>query len=658
MLTRWRRVGCASIRTAVAAVTCGFLLVSCSLIELRQQADEFYASTVLVGRITSTTWTGPVVVVARPTSNSADDATAPAAAHAFLHEPGGFELIVPKGRYRLQAFGDANGNLRVDAGEHIAHYRGEPVVEVSGGGLIGALDMVLAPARDVASDLPEGFSVAGRSPVRHSTQVGAIADLDSPLFSAEKGRLGYWEPMRFFRELGGNVYFLEPYDPRKTPVLFVHGAAGSPQDWRYFLSRLDRQRYQPWIFYYPSGAPVESMSHLLYWKLLNLQLKYGFRELVVTAHSMGGLVARSFLVNQGAQFAMPKLFVSVSTPWGGEPSAETGVRHSPAVVPSWHDMRPEGRFVRELFLRRLPPHTEYVLLFGHKGGYSLIRPTTDGTVTLASQLKSPAQAEARRVFGFDEDHVSILFAPDVFAQYAAVLDDPAWRSAGRSAAQDGGTLRVSFVVPQREAGGPVTSSPAPRQIPLLVLDRLDAGAERITLLLGPDETSREIGSLPTGQYHVRLIVDAFRSEPSLHRVSVQPGAPAEARFSLVEQGTLFGYVGRVATPVDQPSGSYVPPNETIRLRSISLEGAGLKRRLVPRTDGPADSFAQFADGKDDAVGPYFSFVGLLAGEYEVVIEADGYKTHRVRHVITPGRYGPMRPVLLTPLDEKASPSSG
>lgn len=628
----------------------GLLAAGCALVELRQQAEEFYDSTVLVGRVTGA-WTGPVVVLARPADDAAGT-TPPVAAQALLHEPGGFELIVPRGRYRLHAFGDLDGNLRVDAAEPVARYRGEPAVVASGGGLVGALDMVLGSRRD-AADLPVGFSIADRVALRHSTQAGAIADLDSPLFSAERGRQGYWEPMRFFRELGGNVYFLEPYDRRKTPVLFVHGAAGSPQDWRYFLARLDRQRYQPWIFYYPSGAPVESMSHLLYWKLFNLHLKHGFEQLVITAHSMGGLVARSFLVNQGAQFPLPKLFVSVSTPWGGEPAAETGVRHSPAVVPSWHDMRPEGRFVRELFLRRLPPRTEYVLLFGHKGGYSLTRPNTDGTVTLASQLKSPAQAEARRVFGFDEDHVSILFAPDVFAQYTAVLDDPAWRGA-RAGAQETGLLRLHVAtVPQPAPGGAAAPPSAPRPIPLLVLDRLDGPAARMTFALGPEDTTREIGPLPAGQYQVTLVSDGFRSEPPRSRVHIRPGAAADARFAFVPQGTLFGVVGRAAAPVDRPAGSHVAPDESIRLRSITLQGSGLKRTLVPRLDGPEDSFAHYADGKDDALGPYFSFVGLPAGEYELVIEADGHLPYRARHVVTPGHYGPMRPVLLVPRPDAA-----
>ena len=135
-------------------------------------------------------------------------------------------------------------------------------------------------------------------------------------------------------------------DPNRIPILFVHGAEGSPQDWRYFFDHIDRSRYQPWFFYYPSGARIDSMANLLYWKLINLQLKYRFETLYITAHSMGGLVVRTFLLDRGDLFPQARLFISLSTPWAGEATAELGVKHSPAVVPSWIDMQPQGRFIR------------------------------------------------------------------------------------------------------------------------------------------------------------------------------------------------------------------------------------------------------------------------------------------------------------------------
>src|SRR5207249_6802629 len=52
-----------------------------------------------------------------------------------------------------------------------------------------------------------------------------------------------------------------------------------------------------------------------------LQVRCGFRRLVVVAHSMGGLVARAFIERVAGDHAAPTIngidtFVSISTPWG------------------------------------------------------------------------------------------------------------------------------------------------------------------------------------------------------------------------------------------------------------------------------------------------------------------------------------------------------
>lgn len=246
-------------------------------------------------------------------------------------------------------------------------------------------------------------------------------DLAEAAFSEARGRSGYWSPRKFLDELGADIYGPGEYDPTKTPILFVHGAAGSPQDWRYFVAHLDRSHYQPWFFYYPSGAPVSDMSELLYRRLLEIQQRYHPRRLYITAHSLGGLVVRSMLGEHGESLPWVKLFISISTPWGGESLARMGVRLSPVVVPSWNDLCPHGRFLKTLFAKPLPPGIDYYLLFSHHGGHGIVRPNNDGAVTLASQLRPEAQAEAKRIFGFDESHTGILSSQEVLDQYNDLL---------------------------------------------------------------------------------------------------------------------------------------------------------------------------------------------------------------------------------------------
>ncbi|HEV7671411.1 MAG TPA: alpha/beta hydrolase [Thermoanaerobaculia bacterium] len=246
---------------------------------------------------------------------------------------------------------------------------------------------------------------------------GPIVDLDDELFSEKNGEQGYWAPRSAFERNGANVYFLEPYDPNRTPVLFVHGAAGTPQDWKYLIERLDRRRFQPWVYSFPSGAGADILSDLLYWKLMNLRARFRFETLQIAAHSMGGLVVRSFLGKYHSRFPYVRLFVSFSTPWGGEELA----RLAPASIHAWDDMRPGGTFLASLFERKLPSEIDFYLFFGYRGSRGLFRSRNDGTVTLKSELNLAAQAEARRVYGFAETHLSILSSREVVTEFNSLL---------------------------------------------------------------------------------------------------------------------------------------------------------------------------------------------------------------------------------------------
>lgn len=629
------------IRAVLWAAALFFSLGGCSLVKLRDDSSAFYSSTVLAGYVTSAVpWNKPVVVAAY--ARHGRDGVPDIVHHAVLHEAGGYELIVPKGEYAVFAFGDANGNLAWDAGEPFGAYTTEPV-RASGAGALVNLDFAIANLQTrQEGTVPLGTSVAGRVAAdrpAHSTQGGALASLDDPLFSAESGRRGYWAPVEFFKEVGGNIYFLEPYDPAKTPILFVHGAAGSPQDWRYFVEHLDRGRYQPWIFYYPSGASLDSMSYLLYWKLGNLQRRYHFNRLYLTAHSMGGLVARSFLANYGDQFPSIKLFVSLSSPWGGDPAADQGVAYSPAVIPSWRDVRSGGRFVHQLFDKPLPRDLDYYLFFGHGGRYSLLRQaSSDGVITLDSQLRPAAQSEARRVFGYGADHVGILSSPPAFAQYAALLRE-ADRKGGSGAARDG-HVRLGFSY--------AAASGARAAQPMLVLTPEQAGSEPIVVPVSALDSGRELGPLPAGAYRAGLVARGFRSTPASVPVTIGPGAVAELAFMLAPQGTLSGYIGADVTSADNPAGSFRAGRRDISIESIVLTDGNDRREIRPAGDSRDRTFETYLAGEDYAFGSFFSFVGLNEGNYELTIKVSGYQPYRQTYAVAPGKYGYLTPIDLEP----------
>jgi len=624
------------------ALLAGALLLpwlgACSLVKLKDESKAFYSSTVLVGEVTAPDgWAKPIVVAAY----TRQDGRLEIAHHTVLHEAGGFELIVPKGQYALFAFGDGNGNLTLDAGEPVGRYSRSPVT-ASGTGLLMQLNFALSDKP--LDEIPVGTAVPAK-PVaggQHSTQAGAIADLRARVFSREFGKHGYWAPMEFFKEAGGNIYFLEPYDPARTPILFVHGVAGSPQDWQYFFAHLDRSRYQPWFFHYPSGASLDSVAYLLYWKLINLQRQYHFDRMVFTAHSMGGLVVRSLLTNPHFPFPAAKAFVSISTPWDGEAAANSGVAYSPAVIPSWHDVRSRGRFIQTLFDQPLPRDLDYTLFFGHGGSYSLLRSAnTDGVITLASQLRPAAQAEARTIKGFNEDHVGILSSAEVFRQYELVLA-AAERKFGAQAADDGGRVGIAFRYEQDDA--------APRSQPVLLLTSVDDARKSITLPIRSADNGSELGPFPPGRYAASLFAYGFRTVPERLAVTVSPGATPRLRFDLAPQGVFSGYIGADVKPGENPAGSHRSPRRDIRIASITFSN-GTDTRSLSVDDTPEDRLIEtYLAGRDHAGPASFSFVGLAEGDYELTIRAAGYQPFRRTYRIVPGQYVYVQPIDLTPLD--------
>ncbi|MGE3922594.1 MAG: esterase/lipase family protein [Lautropia sp.] len=606
--------------TLVLILALGALMPGCALLRLQADAALHDEATIVVGRIAAPAgWHGDVIV------GAASLADRRLVHRARLHEPGGYELIVPPGEHAIVAFGDRDGDGAPGPDEPAALH----ATPVAGGfaPVVTQVDLVLGSA--------DPAEVAGRWPGTVTplpdTQAGALARWDDEPLSADTGVSGYWQPAETFRRVGGNIRFVEPYDPARVPVLFIHGAVGSAQDFRTLVARLDR-RYQAWLFHYPSGASLDAMAHLLYWKLLNLQLRHRFEQLHIVAHSMGGLVARRFLLDHGQHFPQLRSLITLSTPWGGDPAAVLGVRHAPAVVPSWRDLQPDGAFLTRLFEQPLPARIEHTLLFGHRGRAGLGRPSSDGIVALASQLQPQAQAEARLVMGFDQDHDGILQAPDVIAQVMR-------RLAARS---DGGGGRLRVPLPALPADVAASS-----HLPLLALRRLDDPAASGPLLfpLAPG-TSNDIGPLPPGRYEARIAMAAHRAEPGRRVVTIAERVRAEAPFLLTPHGALLGTIEAERTAPDRPAGSPPQAGAALPIRRIVLEGPSGRRELIPRDDGDSGMLAALIDGRDDAVGPYFGFVDLEPGEHVLTIEADGHRPHVSRHAIAPGRPPAIPPIVL------------
>jgi pimeloyl-ACP methyl ester carboxylesterase len=94
------------------------------------------------------------------------------------------------------------------------------------------------------------------------------------------------------------MYMLEPYDPDKIPVIFVHGLISTARMWRNVVNEIEmdpelRRRYQCWVFAYPTGNPVAYSALRFREELTKAEKLHGFPHgFVLVSHSMGGIVSR------------------------------------------------------------------------------------------------------------------------------------------------------------------------------------------------------------------------------------------------------------------------------------------------------------------------------------------------------------------------------
>ena len=401
---------------------------NCTLYNLKNEITEYEKTFGLVGKVIDySSYKGSVIVVLY----SENDGQKNIVEYTLPEDTGHFSFIVNRGTYYLAAFEDLNGDYVCDENEPVGYFGApERIVVPSDSKTIIDLDIRLSSS----NRFPPGFPTNVGSEEFKGTsyaKFGNITGLDDEIFSPNNGSTGYWKPLTFLKDFGIGVYFIEPYDSDKIPILFVHGAAGTPVGWEAFVAHLDRRHYQPWFYYYPSGLRIDSVANGLDYVIRKLHEKYRFNTLYVTAHSMGGLVARAFIMKNAYEddHGYVKLFVSISTPWNGSATAAKGVERSPGVVPSWHDMIPDGEFLQSLFRKKLPARVKSHLFFSIRGNCSLMMANNDGTVEIASELDYRAQREAEKIFGYDEDHGSILTSPIVIDQFNKILasQKPVWQ---------------------------------------------------------------------------------------------------------------------------------------------------------------------------------------------------------------------------------------
>lgn len=338
-----------------------------------------------------------------------------------------YGLNLPPGEYRLVVVGDLNRDGRYDetevVGSRAVSLRAHDVPDM----VLGGYDIDLAVHERAGGGT---FRVEVPKTTERTESLiypkGTLRSMDDPIFAPQMADLGLYEPAAFLEAAPMMFYALEEDNGFKVPVVFVHGIGGTVRDFDAIVAALDRTRFRPWFFYYPSGSDVDQLAAMFYKIFLSgTVIPLGDMPLVIVAHSMGGLVVREALNRSGSEQHENRVarLITVASPMGGHPDARNSVQ-APVAVPSWLDLNPDSAFIANLHRKPLPAGVEYHLFFAFGDDRRVkVGVNSDGRVPLASQLTARAQQEAMEQHGFDETHSGILTSPQAIADILRIVSE-------------------------------------------------------------------------------------------------------------------------------------------------------------------------------------------------------------------------------------------
>jgi triacylglycerol esterase/lipase EstA (alpha/beta hydrolase family) len=202
--------------------------------------------------------------------------------------------------------------------------RKENIQQGVGGALVGVRKVnpaeKFAPPRGITAAVTATLDFHGKDAKlalrRPAKQLMAnVEGKARPLAANFSAPLSYYPPpanLMFVGLFGGfnsknypapiGLYFLQPYDPERIPLVFVHGLFSTPFTWVETINGLQadpeiRKHYQFWIFAYPTGNPILYSALRLREELAKAdQLYPNHKPYVVVGHSMGGMLTHDQVV--------------------------------------------------------------------------------------------------------------------------------------------------------------------------------------------------------------------------------------------------------------------------------------------------------------------------------------------------------------------------
>jgi pimeloyl-ACP methyl ester carboxylesterase len=306
-----------------------------------------------------------------------------------------------------------------------------------GGALVGARILTppekFAPPKGITAAVTATLDFHGtdatlalRRPAKQPT--ASVEGKARPLEADFSAPISYYQPpanLMLVALLGGfrassypgktGLYFLQPYDPDRIPLVFVHGLYSTPFTWVQTINGLQadpeiRKHYQFWVFAYPTGNPVLYSALRLREELAKVDKLYPHhKDYVLVGHSMGGLLSQAQVTTMNRADWEKTL---------GAPAMQLFATLKPAdLVARATTFKANPRIKRVVFV--CTPHRGSDLASGGIGGFAikLISLPADLTTTMKSEI--PEETLRKLNNGRLPNSVSNL-APK--APYLAVLN--------------------------------------------------------------------------------------------------------------------------------------------------------------------------------------------------------------------------------------------
>jgi pimeloyl-ACP methyl ester carboxylesterase len=149
----------------------------------------------------------------------------------------------------------------------------------------------------------EHISIAGRNPVLAANFSAPVSFVVATARPDKLGLIRLINPQKYSDT--ARLVRLQKYDPNRIPVLMIHGLQDTPATWVPMYHSLIqdpeiRNRYQFWVFSYPSGYPYPYSASLLRKELDGINRVFpNHKKMVIVGHSMGSMISRLMVTDAG-----------------------------------------------------------------------------------------------------------------------------------------------------------------------------------------------------------------------------------------------------------------------------------------------------------------------------------------------------------------------